>query len=254
MHSYIGNWNSNNCSPSHYTRTSLAFVHAHYTRPRTYIHIHVECNLLFRDNKENSLNSPSACQQYNQQSPTQQQVLQHVTETSALASEPSEGLYPRSRFEGEVTPEDKDDVGEGRKEGEAISDSVASDEITGAFRFLCDYRLPPTPSPEWAHSPSRSLSTGVAPSLSVSERDIEGDCGVSDNSSVSGVTGASIAASRGVGAPPHTPMGSTTKLIADSARVPSRPSLCPNCLTRLVRTYFSIHNSVSNFHAVVEPI
>uniref|UniRef100_A0A1B6IXX6 Transporter n=1 Tax=Homalodisca liturata TaxID=320908 RepID=A0A1B6IXX6_9HEMI len=146
--------------------------------------------------------------------------------TGAQASEPSEGLYPRSRFEGEVTPEDKDDVGEGRKEGEAISDSVASDEITGAFRFLCDYRLPPTPSPEWAHSPSRSLSTGVAPSLSVSERDIEGDCGVSDNSSVSGVTGASIAASRGVGAPPHTPMGSTTKLIADSARVPSRSWRC----------------------------
>ncbi|XP_054275617.1 sodium-dependent nutrient amino acid transporter 1-like [Macrosteles quadrilineatus] len=83
----------------------------------------------------------------------------------------------------------------------ASSSTVAEDEISGVFRFLCDYRLTTPPSPLSRTAPSAC----------------EGSPSVSGGSSVSRATGASMVTSGGVGAPPHnhTPMGSTTKLISD---------------------------------------
>lgn len=77
----------------------------------------------------------------------------------------------------------------------------AEDEISGVFRFLCDYRLTSTPTSERGR---------------LSQYGDGSECG--ENTSTGTTTGASVAASRGVGAPPHTPLGSTTRLISESSR------------------------------------
>lgn len=83
----------------------------------------------------------------------------------------------------------------------------AEDEISGVFRFLCDYRLTSTPTSERGR---------------LSQYGDGSECG--ENTSTA-TTGASVAASRGAGAPPHTPLGSTTRLISESSRSLSTVSL-----------------------------